>query len=100
MQLLTHLVGRERQEVNLDIRGRQSRTGLEERARCSRRDGERASSKRRVAHAGHDPAKRMIDGVVQGDGFRATRDDADLHMILQVVADTGRVEHHVDAVLL
>src|SRR5205085_11914057 len=86
-------------EVNLNIRARQSRTGREERARCARRDGERASSKRRVAHASHYPAQGMIDGVIQRDGLRATRDDADLHMILQVVADTGRVEHHVDAVL-
>src|SRR5436853_283878 len=29
MQLLTHLVGRERDEVDLDIRRRQTRTGLE-----------------------------------------------------------------------
>ena len=42
----------------------------------------------------------MIDDIVEGDGFRATRDEADLHMILQVAADTGSVEHHLDAVLL
>src|SRR5439155_19809265 len=32
MQLLAHLVGREWQEVNLDIRRREARVGLEERA--------------------------------------------------------------------
>ena len=41
MQLLAHLVGRERQEVNLDIGRRQPRIGLEERARGAGRDRQR-----------------------------------------------------------
>ena len=32
--------------------------------------------------------------------MRAARDQADLHVILQIVADAGRVEHDLDAVLL
>ena len=32
--------------------------------------------------------------------LRAAHHDPDLHVILQIVADAGRVEHHVDAVLL
>ena len=58
MQLLAHLVGRERQEVNLDIGRRQPRTGLEERARRAGRDGERSLAKRRILHAGHDAGEQ------------------------------------------
>ena len=42
----------------------------------------------------------MIEDVVERDRLRATHHDADLHVILQVVADAGRVEHDVDAVAL
>ncbi len=100
MQLLAHLVGRERQEVNLDIRCRQTRIGLEERARGARRDRQRPLAEGRVSRAGHHPTQRMIDDIVERDGLRAPRHHPDLHVILQIVADAGRVEHDVDAVLL
>ncbi len=48
MQLLAHLVGRERQEVNLDIRRRQPRIGLEERPRGARGDRQRPLAERRI----------------------------------------------------
>ena len=100
MQLLAHLVGRERQEVNLDVGRRQPRIGLEERARGARGDGQRSLAERRIARAGHDTATRMIEDVVERDRLRATHHDPDLHVILQVVADAGGVEHDVNAVAL
>ncbi len=99
VQLLAHLVGAERQEVHLDIRARQSRIGLEERAGRSRGDGQRPGAKRRIAQPGQDPADRAVDDVVERDGLRAAHHDPHLQMILQVGADTRRVQHHVDAVL-
>ena len=42
----------------------------------------------------------MIDDVIERDALRAPRDQPHLHMILQVVADTGAVEHDIDAVRL
>ena len=42
----------------------------------------------------------MVDDVVERDLLRATRDQPDLHVVLQIVADAGRVEHDLDAMLL
>ena len=42
----------------------------------------------------------MIDDIIERDALRAPRDQPDLHVILQIVADAGRVEHDIDAVLL
>jgi len=42
----------------------------------------------------------MIEDIVERDRLRATHHDPDLHVILQVVADAGGVEHDVDAVAL
>ena len=42
----------------------------------------------------------MIDDIIEGDALGATRHQPDLHVILQVVADAGCVEHDADAVLL
>ena len=100
MQLLAHLVGRERQEVNLDIGRRQPRAGLEERARGAGGDRQRSLAEGRVLQAGHHLADRMVDDVVERDLLRAARDQPDLHVVLQIVADAGRVEHDLDAVLL
>ena len=47
-----------------------------------------------------DPAERMVDDVVERDALGATHHDPDLHVILQIVADAGRIEHDIDAVLL
>ena len=100
VQLLAHLVGRERQEVNLDIGRGQPRTGLEERARGAGGDRQRPLAQGRVLKARHHPANRMVDDVVERDLLRAARDQPDLHVVLQIVADAGRVEHDLDAVLL
>ncbi len=100
MQLLTHLVGRERDEVDLDIRRRQTRIGLEESAGGAGCDRQRSLAKRRILHAGHHLADGMIDDVVERDALRAPHHDADLQMILQIVANTRRIEHDVDAVRL
>ena len=42
----------------------------------------------------------MIDDIVERDLLRAAHHDAHLHVILQIVADAGRIEHDVDAMLL
>ena len=51
MQLLSHLVGAERQKMYLDVRRRQPRIGLEERARRAGGNRQRAGSKRGIAQA-------------------------------------------------
>ena len=99
MQLFAHLVGRERQKVDLDIRRRQPRIGLEERPRRARGDRQRPLAERRISQAGHNLAERTVDDVVERDGFRAAHHHPDLHVILQIVADPGRIEHDIDAVL-
>src|SRR3954465_7762416 len=99
MKLLAHLVGRERQEMDLDVRRGQPRTGLKERARRAGRDRQPAFAEQRIARAGHRAAERMIDGVVQRDLLRAAHHDADLHVVLEIVPDARRVQHDIDAVL-
>ena len=98
MQLLAHLVGRERQEVNLDVRRRKTRIGLEKRPRRACRDRQRAAAKSRISRAGQDPANRIVDDIVECDALGTTRDQPDLQMVLQIVTDARRIEHHVDAV--
>jgi hypothetical protein len=56
--------------------------------------------KRRVLNTRHHPAYRIVDNVVECHFLRATRDQPYLHVVLQIVADAGRVEHDLDAVLL
>ncbi len=67
MQLLAHLVGRERDEVDLDIGRCQARTGLEERARGAGGDRQRPLAQGRALHARHHLAHRMIDDIVERD---------------------------------
>ena len=86
--------------MNLDIGRRQPRIGLEERARGAGRDRQRPLAQRRILQAGHDAANRVVDDVVERDRLRAARHQPHLQMILQIVADAGRVEHDVDAVAL
>ena len=100
VKLLAHLVGRERQEVNLDIGRGQPRAGLEERARSAGGDRQRSLAQGGVLNARHHLADRMIDDIVERDLLRAARDQADLQVVLQIIADAGRVEHDLDAVLL
>ena len=42
----------------------------------------------------------MIDDVVQRDALGAARHHPHLHVVLQIVADAGRIEHDIDAVVL
>ena len=42
----------------------------------------------------------MIENIVERDALGTLHHQPDLQVILQVVADAGRVEHHIDAVLL
>src|ERR1700733_14254526 len=100
MQLLAHPVGRERQEVNLDIGRREAWIGLEECARCAGGNGQRSLAKSGVLRARQYAAQWMIDDVIERDRLRATRNEPDLQVILQIVADAGRVEHDGNIVLL
>ena len=100
MQLLAHLVGRERQEVNLDIGRGQPRTGLEERARGAGGDRQRSLAQGGVLNARHYAPDRAVDDIVERALLRAARDQPDLHVVLQIIADAGRVEHDLDAMLL
>src|SRR5205823_6846616 len=38
------------------------------------------------------------DDVVERDALRAAGDDADLQVILQIIADAGGIQHDIDAV--
>ena len=49
--------------------------------------------------AGQHAAERIVDDVVERDRLRAAHHDADLHVVLQIVADARRIEHDIDAVL-
>ena len=99
MQLFAHLVGAERQEVNLDIRRRKPWIGLEERSRRACGDRQRTRAKRRIARAGQDPAHRIVDDIVERDRLRTAHHHPDLHVILQIVPHSRRIEHDLDAVL-
>ena len=59
-----------------------------------------ALAERRILQAGHHAANRVVDDVVERDGLRAARHQPHLQMILQIVADALRIEHHLDAVAL
>jgi len=98
MQLLAHLVGRKRDEVDLDVGSRKARIGLEEGTRGAGCDRQRSFAERCILQARKHLSDGMIDDVVERDLLRAARDEAHLHMILQIVADAGRVEHDLDAV--
>ena len=63
-------------------------------------DGQRSLAKRRICRARPDPAERVIDDVVQRDALGATCHHPNLHVVLQVVADAGRIQHDIDAVVL
>ena len=84
--------------MDLDIRRRQPWIGLEERTRRAGRDRQRSPPRQRVLHAGHDLPHRIGNHVIERDLLGTTHHHPDLQMILQVVADAGRVEHHADAV--
>src|SRR5712692_6463164 len=99
MQSFSHLVGAEGQKVDLDIRGREAGTGLEERPRRARGDRQWPLAKGRVSRAGQDPPNRAADDVIERDALGATHDHPDLHMILQIVPYSRRIEHDIDAVL-
>jgi hypothetical protein len=99
MQLFPHLVGAERQEVDLDIRRRKPGIGFEKRTRCARGDRQRTLAKHCIARAGQNPANRMIEDVIDR-GFRAPHHHPDLHVILQIMPYARRIEHNLDAVLL
>ncbi len=86
--------------MDLDVRRRQPGTGPEERPRGARGDGQGPLAQRGILRAGHDSAQRRIDNVVQRDRLPAAHHNSDLHVILQVVSDPGRIEHHSDAVLV
>ena len=83
----------------MDIGRRQPRAGLEEGARGAGGNRQRSLAEGRVLDARHHLAERMVDDVVERHFLGAARHQPDLHVILQIVADTGRVEHDPDAML-
>src|SRR5262249_28326137 len=100
MQLRPHAVGREEEEMHLDVRRRQRRIGAEEGAGGAGADGERAAPQERVIEAGARLAVEAAEMVVEGAGLPALEDHADLEVVLQVAADAGHLVQHRDAMLL
>src|SRR6516162_9440498 len=64
MQLLAHLVGRERDEVDLDVWCRKAWIGLEEGARGAGRNRQWPAAECGILQAGKGPPHGMIDNVV------------------------------------
>jgi hypothetical protein len=81
VQVLAHLVGRERDEVDLDVRRRQSRIGLEECARGAGGDRQRPAPQGGIMRTGPDAAQRMIDDVVERHTLQAARDQPHLYSL-------------------
>ena len=99
MQFLSHFVGGERQEVDLDIGRRKPGTGLEECARRPGRDRQWSGAERRVSQAGQDFAGWAVDDVVERHALRTTHHHPYLHVVLQIVSYPRRIEHDLDAVV-
>ena len=97
MQRRPRRLAAEDDEVHLHIGRRHVRAGAEEAAGIAGADREQPFPEQRVAHSGADPLAPAVDHVVHRDRLGAAILDADLEMILQVVADARHVGDHADA---
>src|SRR5262249_31346444 len=97
VQRLAELVEGERLHMVLDVGALAPLIGAREQSELRGRHGERAAAKKRIIerHAGA-PYLRAIDLVERFGAFDAI-DEAQLQMILQVLADASLVEHEGNA---
>ncbi len=100
MQAGAHLVGAERDQVELDVRALALPARAHERAGIARAHRERTAPRNQVAQARRDAARPTAERVVERDRVRAFPNGAHVEMVLQPFAHAGGIQHDRNAVAL